>query len=298
MLTSTETLEVSNVRRAANRKRYAITKSEANVMKDPKIIQAVLSTAAEGEEQLVATMKSAGADEKRIEAATALYRLNKGFADVLKPEDLKVLIGKAHEEPDGDEQGDDESDVEYKARMAKRIKKARKSADAVGGDADAGLDPEVLKRVEAVMKSNENLVKEVQGLKTAKEQLEYVAKAEREFKHVPGSPAELAVTLKAAHDAGPEAEKTILAHLRSVEEISAKSALFGEIGTSGGGAGPTDANAKIQALAEKLTMKADSGKEMTPAQKYSYVLTHTPEGRALYREYLAQHPQQRAATAF
>jgi hypothetical protein len=280
MLSNLSTLEVSTVKHAANRKRFAITKSETETMSD--VIKAVLGVKAEGEDQFVATLKSAGADDKRIEAATAMYRMRKGFADVLKPEDLGVTT-KAHEEPDGDEQMEGETDEEYKARKTK--KKSCKSAD----QSDApGLvaDP----RVEALFKSNQVLSEQVKQLVAKNQEMEYVAKAEREFSHVPGSAIDIARTLQAAHAAGPDTAKQIESALKSVNEIVSKSAHLQEFGSTGGGMAG-GAYQKIQALANGLTMKSDKGREMTAEQKFNHVVTNTAEGRALYTQYLEEHRQ-------
>ena len=51
------TAELSLVNRGANRKRYAITKSQEDNEMD---IKAILNVAAEGEDQMVATLKAAG----------------------------------------------------------------------------------------------------------------------------------------------------------------------------------------------------------------------------------------------
>ena len=279
MLSHLSTLEVSNVKRAANRKRYAITKSESTVD-----IQKIMSVKAEGEEQFVATLKSEGATQDRIDAATAAYRIRKNCADVLKPEDMGV-VAKAHKEPDGDEQGDDESDAEFKARKAK---KSVKKSD---------VSPEMDARIEALFKSNADLLQKnaelagkVETLTAKSADLEFEAVAKSEFGHVRGSVSELAQALKAAHEAGPEAEKAIRNVLKSAEEITSKSAMLHEVGSSGGG---TNGSAwqKIEALAGGLTMKSDSGKEMSKSQKIDYVVSKTAEGRALYEQYNREQDQ-------
>jgi hypothetical protein len=275
MLHSLSTLEISNVRRAANRGKYAITKSE-KIMS----LKAVLSTPAEGEEQFVATLKSAGADATRIEAATAAYRLQKGFADVLQPEDFGVA--KAHKEPDGDEREEmDEEDEEDE----KKSKKSKKNiAGSKSNDQTATTKSADDARLVAVMKTAEVLSAQVKELSAKNEMLEYVSIAKSEFAHVPGSVEQLAVTLRDAHNAGPAVEKTILAALRSTNEITAKSDHMREIGTNGGGQ-TGGAYQKIEALASGLTMKSDSGKEMSQAQKIAYVTSNTAEGRELYKQY-------------
>ena len=66
------------------------------------------------------------------------------------------------------------------------------------------------------------------------------------------------------------------------------------MGVAGAQAVGGSALTKIEALASGLTMKSDSGKEMTKEQKFAHVITKTAEGRDLYAQYLAEHPKQRA----
>jgi len=135
------------------------------------------------------------------------------------------------------------------------------------------------------------LADQVKQLVAKNQELEFVSKAEREFPHVPGASIELAKTLKAAHDAGPEAEKVILAALKGVEELTSKSAMLQEIGTSGGGTTAGGAYSKIEALAAGLTMKSENGKELTKEQKVNYVISKTAEGRSLYEQYNEERRQ-------
>jgi len=301
MLTNLSTLEISNVKKAANRKRYAITKSETAMD-----IKQVVTVVAEGEAEFVETLKSEGASAERIEAETALYRIQKNCADVLKP-----VEKKAHEEPDKDdeEQMDGESDEAYKARAKKSGFEPKKKA--AKADNQTGIDPNFKpahksaeeavmdEKVEALFKCmNEKLAaveKINQELVAKNERLEYVAKAEREFAHAPGSAEEIATVLKSAHDAGPEAEKTIVEQLKRMNDFVAKNeTIMQSMGVAGQPAGNGDAMAKIEALASGLTMKAESGKEMTKEQKISYVISKTAEGRDLYAQYMTEHPKQRA----
>ena len=279
-LTDLKTLEVSNVRRAANKKRYAITKSETAM----KTAIAVLSTPAEGEDKLIATLKSAGADDKRIEAETAAYRIKKGFADVLK------------------------ADAPPAEEMTEEQKKAKKAAEEAAAmeAAESAVPAAKSAEMEAVMKSNADLVAKsaaleamVKGLIDASKTQEYVSKAEKDFAHVPGSADEIAAVLKSAAAAGPETLKGIETILAQTNEIVSKSAMLQNFGVPGAGPGSHgSAWERIEQLAQQLTMKSDRGVEMTKEQKIAHVTTKTAEGRAAYREYLADHPAQRAKYNF
>ena len=74
MLTNLGTKELSLVRRGANNKRFALTKSE-DVMPLEELLKSVLETPAEGEDNLVASLKSAGADEE------AIYHIGRSMAE-------------------------------------------------------------------------------------------------------------------------------------------------------------------------------------------------------------------------
>lgn len=305
MLTQTQTHEVSLVRRGANRKVFAVTKSESFM--DP--LKAVLSTPAEGEEQFVAALKSAGADQARIDASVAIYRIQKGFADKLKTED-HVAIAKsaglelaAKAKKADDEEDEDEEDDEDMPAFLKK-KKAKKSAEALALE---GVSPEAAAKIEAAFtaKSAEvteltETVKSLSGMvKTLVEKSDtqqYVAKAARDFAHVPGTPDEIGAVLKSAEKAG--VGDVIGKLLGTVNTLVQKSALFGNVGTAGAAGTSGDAWSKIEKLATGLTMKSESGAEMSQAQKISYVMKSTAEGRELYRQYLADNPAQRAKHNF
>ena len=285
MLTHLSTLEISNVKKAANRKRYAITKSEKKMSVDTK---QVVTVVAEGETEFVETLKSEGASEDRIAAEVAIYRIKKNCADVLPK------VAKAHKEPDGDEQGADESDDAYMKRAKKcgfePKKKTAKSADS--------QEPEMDAKVEAMFKSmNEKLEtveKSNRELTDRNRKLEYITKAEKEFPYAPGSTEENAMLLKSAHDAGPKAEEAMLANLKRMSEFVQKNqTIMQASGVAGGATGHGDAEAKMQALAKSITMKSEDGRPLTDAQRMVQVMK-TAEGRELYNQYLAENPKQHA----
>lgn len=254
-----------------------------------KVMEAVLKTAAEGEDTLIASLKAAGADEKRIDAAVALYRIQKGFADVITDADTAIVSKAFGKKPKKDEAADeDEDDME-------KSKKSAQTADL------SKLDPETRARVEAVFKSNESLASQVGQLTSTVKSLidngsqrEFVAKAEKQFTHIPGKPEEIGLMLKSAHGVSEQFGKQLEDLLGMVNGLVQKSAMFGTAGTAGGASPGGSAWTKIEQLAASLVMKSDKGAEMTKEQKIEYVTTKTAEGKALYREYLAENPAQRS----
>lgn len=342
MLTGVKTIEISNVKRAANKHRYAMSKAAGSatfqekvdailrehpnmseesarkivgaMVRDEKketamkstVVKAVLDTEAEGETEFVAMLKSAGKDEKQIEAMTALYRMQKGFADVVSAEDLKAagLVAKAKKDDDGDsdDKMDGESDAEYAKRLKKKMAKMKKYEGQTGIDphftpVHKSADAAVMAKVEEIWKAaqetaqeNKRLAAEVGGLVAKNSNLEFMAKA-ADFRHVPGfSQTEMAKTLEAVSALPADKRDLIMKSLQSTEELTAKSSLFGEFGVGGSGhavtTGPAGIMAKIDSLAKQLTLK--DGDTMSEAQKVRYVLTKTAEGRALYPLYLAE----------
>ena len=285
MLTHLSTLEISNVKKAANRKRYAITKSEKKMSVDTK---QVVTVVAEGETEFVETLKSEGASEDRIAAEVAIYRIKKNCADVLP------RVEKAHKESDGDEgQGADESDDAYMKR-AKKCGFEPKKKTAKSADVETEMDAKVEAMFKSMNEKLETVEKSNRELTDRNQKLEYITKAEKEFPYAPGSTEENAMLLKSAHDAGPKAEEAMLANLKRMSEFVQKNqTIMQASGVAGGATGHGDAEAKMQALAKSITMKSEDGRPLTDAQRMVQVMK-TAEGRELYNQYLAEHPKQHA----
>jgi hypothetical protein len=296
MLSNLATNEVSLVRRGANRKVFAITKSQGGTMN----LKAILDTPAEGEEKLVETMKSAGADDKRVAASVAAYRLQKGLADVLKGEDVAAVAKAAGIElpvakggGQDEEPGTGTASEDDKPGKPAGLKKAKKSA----GELDlSGLTAEDRAQVEAVMKSQASLVEKtaqleklVQSISDERTTAAFVAKAEQ-FKHIPGSSQELGAVLKSAATVDPKLGDALLGIFEKVNGLVAKSALLGSVGV-GGVTTPNSAAAKLDALIDGVVQK--SAGKVSREKAYSEVLK-SAEGKELYREYLAENPAQRA----
>lgn len=278
MLAALETREVSGVKRPANRRRFAMAKSEDLIM--GVVTKAVIETAAEGEAEFVAALKKNGADDKRIEAAVAVYRIRKGFADTLQKDDLAVIAqatGEAVEEP---------------------VKKSEPVKPAVLEK----LSPEERAQLEAVFKSNADMGKEIGKLTSQVRELidsnqmsALETKAETMFGHVPATSSDIARVLKSASAVDPKLGADIEKLLMATEQLVRKSGALTTLGNPGHGAGNgADAWSKIQVLAKNLTIKSATGGELTDAQKVRHVIDHTAEGRELYATYLAENPAQRA----
>jgi hypothetical protein len=305
MLTNLMTGEVSLVRSPANRKAYAIAKSETPML---NIGKAAVETPVEGEEQLVAALKSAGANAKRIEAAVASLRVQKNLSDVYTDEDMAAVaaamnpVAKAKMKKDEEKEEEDEEDEDLPAFLKdKKAKKAKKSDEPASEE----LSPAAKAHIERVEKANSELhanvgvlTKLVEGLVEKNQTAHFVTKAATDFSHVPGSSEEIAAVLKSAHAADPKTGAAVEKLLGTVQTLVQKSGLMGSFGSPGAGAGQAtgggSAMQTVEQMASALTMKSDSGKEMTREQKIAYVIKSTPEGRAAYRQYLMENEAQRS----
>ena len=293
MLSGLSTLEISNVKRAANRKKYATTKAaDATTSQETTVpidIQKALSVAAEGEPEYVATLKSAGKAEDEIKVLTAQYRLSKNFADVLPPAGAVTKAAKPADEDDLDQQ-DGETDKAYASRM-KKAAKAKKTAKSADVEDEPAEDP----RLEAVMKSNATLAKTVESLSTGNRANEFRLEARTQYRYVGKSEDDIVAMLEQGHQAGTL--EITRKSMKALSDMNASNPAFKELGFVGKSDGTKhEPYEELAKLADSVTMKSADGSELSEAQKMNRVLK-TAQGRVLYSEYLAQNPAQRALTA-
>ena len=174
---------------------------------DSEILEAVMSTPAEGEDALIETLKSAGADEDAMGAAVVQFRMQKGFKDVV-PDEHFAAIAKA-------------AGYVAKAEGKKPKKNPFAKPDEDEGDEKVKkgletLDPEVRGTIEALFKSskqtqdeNKELRGVVKSLVDGQEEREYISKAEKQYEHVPGTSKEIGLVLKNAHGVSEEFGKNL-----------------------------------------------------------------------------------------
>lgn len=271
-------------------------------------LQAVLKTAVEGEDILIEQLKKSGATEKAIDAAVGNFRLQKSFADELSVDTFKLVtkasgmdVEKAEEEEEIDksEEEDDEDEEEMPAKSKKSKKKANKAADEKEEDCPPGDMKKTKKSADSaelqlVMKSNADLKKLVDKLVDEKSEATFIAKAVKDYSHVPGTSEEIGRTLKAAYAVSKENGEAIEKILKSTATALAATKLTESLGTtgSGGGQNATGAWAKIQKTASEMVQKSDG--KLTKEQAIQRVMDSDP---SLYAEYLSEHPAQRARDA-
>lgn len=268
---------------------------------DPEVVQAIISTPAEGEDALIATLKSTKADQKAVDAAVAAYRVQKGMKDLV-PDATMATVAKAAgyvETAKAVTPNEGDRDDKTEATSGKVDPKAKKK-DKMGKSVDmSGLDESARAQVESIFKSHaamteraEKLEAVVKSMQDEKAEREYVAKAATQFGHLPMADQELGVMLKSAHDVSPNFAKgfeTLLGRMDGMVQKSALLTTMGAVqkGQSGGGL------SKIEDAAMAVVQKSmEAGKNVTQEKAVDAVLK-TADGDALYREYLQDNPRQR-----
>ncbi len=310
MLSGLTTAELTLTKRGVNNRRFAMTKG--GIPMDPEVLAALIGTPAEGETEFLKTLKSVGVtDQEKIDAAVAQFRIQKGMKDLV-PDSVMAAVAKAagyEGTAKAVTPNEGEDDKKPDATSGKVDPKA-KQKDPLGKSADpvdlSQLDPTAKAKVEAIFKSHadmatksgeleavvKSLAGEVQGLKDDKLEIHYVAKAAKDFSHLPLGDQALGLMLKSAHDLNPDFAKGFETLLGRMDEMVEKSAMLTNMGAVQK-ASEGDAWGKLQALANGIVQKsAEGGKEMSNSQALDLVLK-SDTGKQLYREYLGDNPRQR-----
>ncbi|NPV72074.1 MAG: hypothetical protein HPY55_15825 [Firmicutes bacterium] len=273
-LTGLDVVEVSLVTRGANRKKFALFKSEEGEAVNTEILKAVLETPLEDEQKVDEVLKAAKLSEKAQNAVKGALRLLNAYREELPKDVLKTLADLAGYEYPAPKEGKD------KYAYPAPTKKADGSWDF------SGIPEGVRPMVEALWKENEEIRKKAEDteklLKAERDERlrkEFIAKAAG-YKHLAVQPEEFGLVLKALAEKAPEELAKIEAVLKAADEAIGQGKLFAEAGRGGEGAGSTWA--KIEKMASEIVQK--DGK-MTREQAIAKVLEEHPE---LYDEYLRE----------
>ena len=279
-----ETVEVSLVDKGANKRTFAIKKSE---QKEMNIIEAILAAPFEKSDALIERLKKAELSEQAIEGIKSAVQILSAFqeeipADLLK--DLMTLGGFAKEEeeeeeekPEATEEGapeeeaekqEDEDEDEDEDAMQKRLASLPKSTRSM---------------VEQLWKSNQVAVKKAEELEAKikkaddeKRLSECVALAKSEFGALPVKSEELGSFIKSLD--GTDTSDFVLGLLRSSNEMIASTGLTSEIGKSTSGTNDKDSIAKAERMADALVEKEG----ITKGKALASVWKNNPN---LYAEY-------------
>lgn len=270
---------------------------------DPEVLQAIIGTAAEGEPEFLATLKSDGVtDQEKIDAAVASFRIQKGMKDLVSS-DVMAAVAKAagYEATAKAVKPNEGVDPKKPKATAGEPDPKASQTDRLGKSVDlANLDPVTKAQVEAIFKSHASMEERagkleavVKSLQDDKLEVHYVAKASKDFSHLPLGDQALGLMLKSAHELSPDFAKGFEGLLGKMDEMVEQSSMLTTMGAvqkanQGGGWD------KLQALANGIVQKsAEAGQSMTNQQAVDLVLK-TDQGKLFYREYLGDNPKQRA----
>ena len=211
-LTDVETVEVSIVDRAANKRRFAILKSEGNQMEE--VIQNVLDVEVEGEEVI---SKTEGVSEKGQAALTSILRLAKGFEDEVTGELLLEVLKSAGAVEVPEAPAVEEVETEEVVEVVK--------AEDLPEEAQAlfKMQHEAIQKAEARVAEIE---KELNAAKEEKAVAEFTKKAETDYPEL-GDAVEVGSVLKALAD--HEVFEKLETLLKAANEKIAKGGLFEEL---------------------------------------------------------------------
>jgi hypothetical protein len=260
-LTDLETIEVSLVKKGANRKPVAFVKEIGSMPKTKEeIIKAVLETATENEVDLEAQIKAANLSDEATLAISVAARAITGFADAI-PETAHELIAKA-------------LGLKLKTEPVKvpvdPISELTPEAKALFAKAQATAD-EATKKAEAVQKS-------LDSERLERRTKEFVTKA-AEYPKIGGDLSKTGELLRRVADLDAGLASHLESVLKSAEEIAAKSALFVSVGTTQV-AEELDAYGKIKKAASEIRK---SHPEMSEVQAIRVATEQNPELAKAYR---------------
>ena len=271
-LTELETLEVSLVKRGANKKRYALTKSEMD-MQD--LTAAILATPGETPEQVEKVMKADLSKEAQAVVGDALKML-----DAVKEEmsrDLLDAIGEAlgvggkKKPPEEAKAEEDEAElVEEKEKELDGEKEGEKVEEEKSIEKSA--DP----RIEAMFKENAELKAQIQKAADEASLKEHIAKAEKELNCVPSAtPSDVGTILKRLDDFDKDLSKQVESIFAASHAIAKDSGLVEPVGSSQPGITTTTSGAEgeIEAKAKQRVTKTGEQYEVA----YLKVLEANPE---------------------
>jgi len=294
MLTNVKTAELSLVRRGANNKRFALTKSKDETMKIAPLLATVLATVAEGEAELVTTLKAAGADEGAVEVAVANFRLQTGFKDQISKDEFAAVAKAAGFEVAKASKAE-EDDTAEDPKKPGFMMNGKKMAPAKKSHVPADMPEEMRKAFEEQSATLERLEKEAKDKDARIEKIEkeavlkeYVAKCATEFSHVPGmSAADMGDMLQKAYEVSEDFGKKLEKQWGDTSVAIKKSSLLNVQGASHATHDGASAWGKVEAIAKEYVEK-DATLSMSKA--LDMAMQKNPE---LYNEYLNENPAQR-----
>ena len=277
-----DTIEVSLVRSGANRRRFAIFKTESDM--DPEVIQAVLETEFDGEGDQLAAILKADASPKARAAMKAILRAHAGFKDEIPANivNVKALMKALGLKEMHDK--DEDKMATKKAAPASQPEATLKSDDL------AALPPALAAKVEALWKANGEKDKAIEALSlTVKAERderrvkEFTALAQSDFDNL-GDSAEVGAVLKSISDTDEGLYTRVESIFKAAQARIAEAPAFQEVGRKPGRAETLSGAESRMAAAVKEIVTKSAGKVDEPGA-WEVIMRERPE---LYDDYLAE----------
>lgn len=310
LLTNVKTAKVSLVKRGANKRQFAIFKSEKTMPDDntipmeemEEIFKAIVETEAEGEEKLEDIFKQEKLSPKAMNAVKGALRLLGAYKEEVGGDLMKKLAAAAgygyaapkKQEPKKEpEKKQKKKDEEHKYPMAKALDglpdELREQLEPVFKAQQDLYDEEIAKAEKHAEDADKRTEEVAKALKTERDQRqtqEWIAKSEDELSHFPGkSSEELGKMLKALHDVNPEMATAQFESMKAASDAIKESDLLKTAGT-----GTAPGGSAYQKIQEMVKAKiAKSGDTMTPEQAEVEIMKEDP---VLYEKYLEENPAQ------
>lgn len=293
-LTSVQTQEVSLVRRGANNKRFALTKSKEIDMSFHELLKSVLETEAEGEGQLIESLKAANANEDAIQCAIANFRLQNGFRDKLSKEEFAEVAKAAGYEMDKAKTPPDKDKDKAKDKGKQPFPGAAPPFKAKSEKSDMSPETERIFKeqqteIEALRKAHEGTLEILEKERKERVRKEYIEKCASNYSFVPGMSAEeMGEMLQEAYETSEDFGERLEKQWKQTNEAVSKSQLLVNQGIVPKNDGQcATAWTKMNELAKQKIQKAEGG--LSEAQALDQVMKEHPE---LYQEYLSENPAQ------
>jgi hypothetical protein len=269
-LVDLETLEVSLVKRGANKKRFALAKNEGSEMKD--LTAAILAAPGDIDPQLAEVLKEALSKEAEAVIADA-FKMLSAVKDEMSGELFAKIsealgFGKAEEEPEEEPEAAAEEPAEAAAEDEPE-EEAEKSIEK-------SADPEVV----ALFKEHEELKALYKAELAEKRTKEFIAKAEEQFANIPGATCEaVGHLLRDLHDLDQGIADRVESVLKGTQALVENVGVLGESGTRAQAPASGDADARLDTMARARVEKTG----ISYAKAYESVLKENPK---LYTESL------------
>ena len=273
-----ETLEVSLVKRGANKKRFALTKDSK--MQD--LTAAILAAPGEIDPELAAVLKEALSKEAEAVIADAFKMLS-----AVKDEMSGELFAKISDALGcGKAEGDDDEEEAAEAAPEAAPEEAPEAPAAEEEEEEEETEKTIEKsedpKVAALFKEHTELKALYKAEMETKRTAEFIAKAESDFSNIPGTTAEqVGGLLKDLHDLDQGIAERVESVLKGTQALVENVGVLGEAGSRAQAPAVNDTEGRIDALARARVEK--SGGVMTFAKAYETVLRDNPK---LYTESL------------